>query len=680
MGATPILRRMLPLLLACGATLLATPQDPVFKTRVDVVEVDLVATDASNRPVTDLRQDEFLVFEDDRPRAIVSFARVALPVLRPHPPLARDIATNTGTLEGRLLFLILDDVHTPRDRTTQVQAAARRLIEQLGPQDQVAVLLMSLQKQGAREFSTNHAAVLQAIERFSATSARIARRNPREIGLPEFADLDDRPERAVAEVASANVQGEFERARPLVMIREVCAHLAGIAHRRKALVYVGQGPAGRLFTPGASPGIDVELDVIRAMTAARRANVAMYSIGAGGLAPQDAEGAPAEQDPAVPNTLGALSRQTGGFAAGGADPADTVERILSDTGSYYLVGFAADLPDRNTVKNALAQLAGNPWHGFRRIEVRTTRPGVTVRARRGYWAGDLGEKTTAAPVSAAADAAGSVKGLLPKTDLSLRAGAAPFRSASNKAHDVAVVLEAASAAFVPAERGKAFAERADLAIVALEPGERVRLASQTAARLHLDAAKTVALGDGRYQLCARIALPPGQYQLRLGVRSERAAQSGSVYVDLTVPDFARAPLSLSGLVLEQKAAARPIAIAHADAISPIVPFTPSLRRTFAPSDEMWAYARVYRGTAAGAGAVQLTATIVGAPDQVTVWTTAGSPALTLGPGGEAAFRERLPLDRLAPGLYRLRVAAAVPGEPPQATREFDFEVKGYDCP
>ena len=627
----------------------------------------------TGRPVTDLRQDEFEVFEDGRRRTVVSFTRVHQPVPSPHPPLARDVAANTGTNDGRLLFLILDDVHTTRDRTTQVKAAARRLIEQLGPQDQVAVLWMSLQKQGAREFSTNHAAIIQAIESFSATSARVARRNPGEAGLPEFADLDDRPEPTVADMASNDLKSQFERARPLVMIREVCAYLAGISHRRKTIVYVGQGPAGMLFRPGASSGIDIELDAIRAMTAARRANVALYTVGAGGLVPLDFDGYPASADPAIPNTLGAFSRQTGGFAAGSVDADNAVERILSDTGSYYLLGYTSEPPDTNVVKNLLTQLAGNPWQGFRRIEVRTTRPGVMVRARKGYWAADLGKTTNTPSAGATAGAAGSVKGVLPKTDLALRAHVAPFRGASNKTHDVAIVLEIASPTFVPAGPDTAFAERADVAIVAVEPGERVRLSKQTAVRLRLDAAKTVALADGRYQLCARLALPPGQYQLRIGVRSDRARETGSVYADVSIPDFARAPLSLSGLLLEQRAARRPIAVAHADTLSALVPFTPSLRRTFVPSDEIWAYARAYRAPTKGAAPVQVTSAVMRTTDGVNVWTTATSSAFDARDGAE--YRVRLPLDRLEAASYRLRVTAGVPGEPPLATRELDFEVR-----
>ena len=67
---------------------------------------------------------------------------------------------------------------------------------------------------------------------------------------------------------------------------------------------------------------------------------------------------------------------------------------MADTGSYYLLGYYAD-PPPSAVKNVLSALAGNPWNGFRKIEVRSTRPGVTIRARRGYWTGDLGDKPAA---------------------------------------------------------------------------------------------------------------------------------------------------------------------------------------------------------------------------------------------------------------------------------------------
>jgi len=47
-------------------------------------------------------------------------------------------------------------------------------------------------------------------------------------------------------------------------------------------------------------------------------------------------------------------------------------------------------------------------------------------------------------------------------------------------------------------------------------------------------------------------VPPGTYQLRVAAR-DRGGKTGSVHYDLVVPDFAREPLSVSGLILASAA-------------------------------------------------------------------------------------------------------------------------------
>ncbi|MBL8143945.1 MAG: hypothetical protein JNM38_22710, partial [Acidobacteria bacterium] len=85
---------------------------PVFRSGVEVVEVDVVAFDASGRPVTDLTRDDFAVTEDGRPRDIIEFTRVNLPIPPARPPGARDVGTNVGTADGRVIFLVLDDANS----------------------------------------------------------------------------------------------------------------------------------------------------------------------------------------------------------------------------------------------------------------------------------------------------------------------------------------------------------------------------------------------------------------------------------------------------------------------------------------------------------------------------------------------------------------------------------------
>jgi Ca-activated chloride channel family protein len=65
-------------------TIAATAQDagkPVqIKSGDHLVRLNVLVTDSSNRPVTDLRSDEFRVLEDGKPQALTYFAREELPV------------------------------------------------------------------------------------------------------------------------------------------------------------------------------------------------------------------------------------------------------------------------------------------------------------------------------------------------------------------------------------------------------------------------------------------------------------------------------------------------------------------------------------------------------------------------------------------------------------------------
>jgi VWFA-related protein len=136
------------------------------------MEVDAVATDAAGRPVIDLTKEEFELLDDGELQEITFFAAVALPVQAPHPPFLRDVASNAFAEDGRLFVLVLDDIHSHRETTAVIKAAARRLVARLSPEDQVAVLWMSTDERGAFEFTTNHAETLRAIDEFAARKSR----------------------------------------------------------------------------------------------------------------------------------------------------------------------------------------------------------------------------------------------------------------------------------------------------------------------------------------------------------------------------------------------------------------------------------------------------------------------------------------------------------------------------
>lgn len=82
---------------------------------------------------------------------------------------------------------------------------------------------------GAFEFTTNHGAVLAAIDDSVAWKARVETL-------------------ASGEDDAYSLQRLFEGVRPFNMVADICHSVARIPRRRKAIVYVGQGPTGLLLT------------------------------------------------------------------------------------------------------------------------------------------------------------------------------------------------------------------------------------------------------------------------------------------------------------------------------------------------------------------------------------------------------------------------------------------------
>jgi hypothetical protein len=100
-----------------------TPEEPqdvdTLKTDTDLVTVPLIASDANNIYVTDLRQEEFAIFENGVQQQVAFFGKVAAPF---H------------------VVLMLDTSSSTQDKLKQIQQAAVAFVEQLQPADRVKVI------------------------------------------------------------------------------------------------------------------------------------------------------------------------------------------------------------------------------------------------------------------------------------------------------------------------------------------------------------------------------------------------------------------------------------------------------------------------------------------------------------------------------------------------------------
>jgi len=182
---------------------------------------------------------------------------------------------------------------------------------------------------------------------------------------------------------------------------------------------------------------------------------------------------------------------------------------------------------------------------------------------------------------------------------------------------------------------------------------------------------------GRYDLLSEISLPPGRYELRLSAYSGLDKVSGSLYADVEVPDFAKAPLSVSGLIVEAIPSQQ---TAPPGAFDRILPVLPTSSREFRSAQEATVFMRIYQGqkdpkdkTPPPAAPVTVTAQLVDRNEK-----TVGQGVETIAPdrfyvGGRAAdYRFPVPLAALPPGPYLLTFTVTL--DKTTVTRSVQFSV------
>jgi hypothetical protein len=120
-----------------------------------------------------------------------------------------------------------------------------------------------------------------------------------------------------------------------------------------------------------------------------------------------------------------------------------------------------------------------------------------------------------------------------------------------------------------------------------------------------------------------------------------------------VPDFARQPLSLSGIVLAISPA---VGSAPPDAFKDIAPVIPTARREIAHSDRATAFLGVYQDAKAAALPTTVTARITDTDDKV-VFDNVSELAADRFNNHAADYLIEIPVERLASGEYLLTIEA-----------------------
>ena len=667
------------------------PQVPAVQlsANVSVVLVDAVVLDERGRFVTDLRRDEVEVLEDGRAQTLAGFELVSLATapLNPAPlesvPVAPvDTRSNARPFDGRIYFVVLDDLHISPQRTNPARSLARRFIEQqMRPDDLAAVITTSGNRTAAQGFTSDKTRLLRAVDAcvgrkvISPALATMAMSGTPEEGSRGTSD----PQRIY------NARSAFET------LSQLAAFAGTVRQRRKALVLIGEGVDYDLESQDASAR-ELRGSMRAFVGAANRANLTVYPfdpriftnlgddfVDIASTLPGDMESGSEKikstmlQDDAefAQDNLRTLATETGGFAdVTSRNLAGAFDRIHDEQSQYYMIGYYPT----NDAKDGR----------FRAIDVRVSRPGLAVRARRGYTprtgapgredAVASNEKATTAGVSPELQRA--LESALPVTGLLLRATAAAFRGTAAKA-SVAVIVQASGRDLVFAPRDGKFEDTVELAAVALDGRGRAQGGTKLTVTMPLSERSVAAVARMGVVFQLRLDLAPGAYQLRIAARDGGAGLVGSVHYDLDVPDFVNQPLALSGVVLSAERAGQVPSPKPDAQLDRWLPATPVTQREFAADDTLTAVAEVYAARSAGGQPVEVTTTVLGAGDRV-CYEHRDRYDVGIGTSTRDTVMHRatIPLEGMRPGPYTLRIEARRDGAPAaqSVSRELVFAV------
>lgn len=389
-------------------------QPPSFRAGTVVIEVDAIVTDGSGGFVSSLRAADFELLEDGKPQRIESIYAVTGTTVAPAPPDADAItaATAPRTAPPRVFVLVFDQEHMQEGAFRRLRDAALTFLTNDFKPGDVGGLVIGNTMAG-NQLTSDREKLLTALRNakpdFSKTSRRLEMMEwPRfnsEAEAVRIASANDRDVLAqVARRACNDDPGACKNYDPEPQIRSkaqtILSELRPSAARTlRSLQALASGLArlpGRKTMILISDGFFLEEssgELRQVVGTAARSNVRIYSLDARGLdtrqvndprqrsAMDAAGGLPLDAYNTLEDGPNMLAVDTGGYPIRHTNKfTEALGEIARDTSSYYVIGYGPS----NAVMDG----------SFRKITVRVTRPGLKVRARRGYLATPAGAAAT----------------------------------------------------------------------------------------------------------------------------------------------------------------------------------------------------------------------------------------------------------------------------------------------
>jgi VWFA-related protein len=675
---------------------------------VHAVLVDVVVRDKRGMPVLDLAPSDFEVLEDNVPQTVGSFTRIsdgraaASPVAASAgsasspaatPPSGLEVGSSVPVAETPSVTALVFDRLTPEARRLAVQAAQRYFGSKEEAPGYVGIFGIDLALTPYAPFTRTSRTLQQGLTKLMSR-ASASFNNPEQREQKATADQTAAAaNQAAAGVAAAGGPGAStamgsapadaliaEMQSKMIHDFDVMEHdEQGYATTNGlfAIINTMRGLPGRkslvLFSEGIAIPPAVQRLFLGVIDSANRANVSIYTMDAAGLRAEseqakirdqvndaarrgiDTAYATSNKRNSAPLTqglednedvlrqdphsgLGQLAQSTGGLLFENTNNLrQGFDRIESDLRNYYLIGYTP---------------TNDKYDGrFRTIDVRVKRPGLTVAARKGYFAvrdtGGLPVNEWEAPALGALDQK-PVPNAFPVRTAALlfperqRPGLTP----------VLVDLKTAPLTFQPTADGKTYTSDFAVIVRFLDSDNRVaRKVSQhyqvNGPMAEIDRAK-----QGEVIFYREPELPSGVYSMETVVYDAPSGKASVRYSTVEVPKPDPAKVTMSSLVLVKRGEKIPEKDRRAD--NPLLvsdlQLYPNLGEAIGKSaKEVGFYFVVYPAPQGGAPSAAIELLQNG-----TAVAQIPMPLAAADARGRIQAVGRLPIETLAPATYELR--------------------------
>jgi VWFA-related protein len=531
-----------------------------LKTATHLVLVDVVATDGKGRPVTDLTAKDFVVTEDGHPQSVSSFSfqQPALSNELPQTaaaPLPPGVVTNIPRYKKGDIWnvIVLDALNSPMLDQSSTRQELLKVIDKI-PNQPAAVYILSDRLRLLQDFSTDPAALKRVI----------AGLNNKGSALLDNAKGGHEAERydpviwavlpASAKAAILRYEGEGTASRTRDRLQLTLDALTAIAQNlkslpgRKNLIWVSEG-----FPFSIEPGTIVDardhvsgrnytVSISSTANALFDSQIAIYPIDSRGIVTSDV------YDPASRgfDAIGRPQTQIGLTSTVSEENNNlnvvhsSMQEIAERTGgrAFYNrneIGAAIieSMDDGTTYYTLAYSPANRDWNGkFRRISVKSKRPGVKLRYRLGYFAIQPG--TSRSPQEQVAAFAQAMDISSPvSTAILFQARVIPPSEKTKNLVVVNYLIPAAGLSFEESADNLHHASVNCSVEIFSSNGDLVKKdGTNLTAALQPDVYDKV-VSEG-FPCQEKLALPAGEYTFRLGVRDNATGIIGTADAKVTI--------------------------------------------------------------------------------------------------------------------------------------------------